>query len=114
MEPTVNVSSPDTNTSLGYGSCTPFIYIASCPTEQQDVYIRYAQVWAGIDIFSFLLVIGVLIHRWIVVKERFNTLRLILIKTLLGTVWYVTSSLLLVVRPNSPLFGPLDITSFSL
>lgn len=68
--------------SSSFGACVPYFSIQDCGASQQSVYIQWAQVWVSLDGFAFLVLLLALIHRYLFVEERFNTLKLILCQLL--------------------------------
>jgi predicted membrane channel-forming protein YqfA (hemolysin III family) len=71
------------------GKCAPFIYIAGCSKVDQDAYVLESRIWLPILGVCFIFMIAAIIRRCTIVKESFNTLRMILILFTIGLVGYV-------------------------
>jgi hypothetical protein len=70
------------------GKCAPFLYVAQCPPRQRDAYILASRIWIAPNIIGLIALLITFIRRVYIVEERFNTLRLLLIKFMLGIPLY--------------------------
>ena len=70
------------------GSCAPLVYIGQCQTKDIGRYQTYARFWLAANSLVCLFLLAAFIRRCIVVKERFNTIRLLMLKFIAGLVLY--------------------------
>jgi hypothetical protein len=71
------------------GGCGPLVYLGQCKPKDIDAYVLYSRFWLTANSVAFLMLLVALIRRCVVVTERFNTLRLLMIKFLIGLAMYV-------------------------
>jgi Na+/proline symporter len=69
--------------------CAPFVYIAECPPKERDALMVASRVWLVLNSIALLALVVTFIRRLYLVKEKFNTLRLVMIKFMLGIPLYV-------------------------
>jgi hypothetical protein len=93
------------------GTCAPFFYVDQCPTKERDIYVLVARIWVGPNALAFIALLISFIRRVKVVDERFNTLRLLMVKFMIGIPLQVTFDLLRALSPKA--FGaPLHFVNF--
>lgn len=85
----MNATIPSVDNPWYSTTCVPFLSLAGCPAEDLQAHKVWAGVWLAFDISSLLFLVVTLLRRVLSVRESFNTIRLTLIKFILGAPLYV-------------------------
>jgi hypothetical protein len=72
------------------GACAPLLYIAQCSKKEIDTYVLASRVWIIPNALALISLVATFIRRCWLVKEGFNTVRLLLIKFMIGLPLYDT------------------------
>jgi hypothetical protein len=70
------------------GHCVPFLYIQDCSNKAG--YVLWSQIWVVPWVLALLALLAAFIRRCIMISERFNTMRLLMLHFMCGVPWYVT------------------------
>ena len=73
------------------GTCAPLLYIADCAPTARTAYMNASRFWLAANAIALIALVVSLIRRSMVVRERFNTLRLTVICFAVGGALYVLS-----------------------
>lgn len=68
--------------------CIPCCTISACSDDAINAYQTWSKFLVALDIAAFGIILAATTRRWLLVDEPFNTLRMILIKLIIGLPLY--------------------------